>query len=397
MATQPTNLARPAPTAATEHVRVGMVGSGFMAKTHSLAYAGATMLAGDALPQVSRVRIADVVDALAQSAARSYGWGEATTDWQAITRADDVDLVDVVTPNFAHAEIAIDAARHGKHVLCEKPLATNLEDARAMYRAVRDAGVRSQVGFVFRKWPAMQLAKSLIDAGAIGRPLTLSAHYFHDYALDPAFAISWRLRHETSGGGSVADIGSHVFDLARLLLGEVDRVHCRSRTIVPERPDPDAGGALAAVDVDDASDVLVDFAGGAAGVIRTNWMAPGYKTDIAFEVQGSAGTVRFSWTRNGELELYDATDAEDQQGFRRIIVGPQHPGAATFWPVAGQGLGYGDAFTILIHDLLEGLGAGTAPTPSFLDGVRAAEIVAAAQSSARSGDWAVVDRMPVDG
>jgi predicted dehydrogenase len=301
-----------------------------------------------------------------------------------------------VTPNFAHAEIAIDAARHGKHVLCEKPLAHSLAAAQEMYRAVRDAAVLSQVGFVFRKWPAMQLAKRLIDEGHIGTPLQLRAHYFHDYALDPAFPVSWRLQHRTSGGGSVADLGSHLFDLGRYLLGDVDRVLCRSRTIVPRRPDPETG-ELVDVDVDDASDVLVEFAGGASGVIETNWMAAGYKTDLAFEVAGDRGSVQFSWERNGELRYYDAGDADHVQGFRTIIVGPQHAGADGFWPVPGQGLGYGDAFVILVRDLLAALGGGAPPTPTFLDGLRAAEIVAAAQASADSGAWTSVEQLAIDG
>ena len=372
-------------------VRIGMVGAGFMAKTHSLAYAAARMLSPGALPDIRRTRIADVSEDLAAAGARAYGWHESTSDWRTITRAEDIDLVDIVTPNFLHAEIAIDAVRHGKHVLCEKPLATSLDDARAMYKAAHEAGVRTQVGFVFRRWPAMQLAKALIDEGRIGKVLTFRGRYFHDYALERDFPISWRLRHDTSGGGSVADIGSHVFDLARYLVGEIDRVQCHSRTIVPLRPDPGTGEP-SEVDVDDASEVLVEFASGSSGVVETNWMAAGHKTDIAFEVLGDAGSLRFSWQHNGELEYYDHSDPEASRGFRTIVVGPQHPGAAPFWPVAGQGLGYGDAFTILIGELLQGLGQGDAPTPSFLDGMRAAEVVAAAQASAASGRWTRVER-----
>ena len=377
-------------------VRVGMVGGGFMARTHSLAYAASAMLEPAPTPIANRVRLADVSDELAGRAAAALGWSESTTDWTTITRATDIDLVDVVTPNFAHAEVAIDAAASGKHVICEKPLATTLDDARAMYRAGRTAGVASGIGFMFRTWPAMQLAHELIASGTIGTPYSIRAHYFHDYALDPAHPTSWRLRKATSGGGSVADIGSHVFDLCRLLLGEVDRVHCRSRTLIPERPDP-LTGTVETIEVDDASDVLLDFASGATGVVQTNWMAAGYKTDIAFEVLGSAGSVRFSWQRNGELGLYEASSPAASQGHRTIVIGPQHPGAARFWPVAGQGLGYGDGFTILISESLAGLGGATSVAPTFLDGMRAAEIVAAAQESADSGAWVPVDVMPIDG
>jgi levoglucosan dehydrogenase len=380
----------------TPPLRIGMVGGGFMARTHSLAYAAASMLDPTGIPRVARVRIADVTEDLAERAARALGWAESTADRTAITRAADVDLVDVVTPNFAHAEAAVDAAAHGKHVICEKPLATTLADARVMYRAVRDARVRSGVGFMFRTWPAVQLARELIADGTIGTPHSFRGHYFHDYALDPTHPASWRLRKATSGGGSVADIGSHVFDLCRLLLGEVDRVHCRSRTHMPQRPNPETG-TMETIEVDDASDVLLELVCGATGVVQTNWMAAGYKTDLAFEVLGSAGAVRFSWQRNGELDLYEAGASATAQGFRTIVIGPQHRGAGRFWPVAGQGLGYGDGFTILLAEVLAGVAGAESVAPTFLDGVRAAEIVAAAQESATSGAWVPVDRMPVDG
>ncbi|MGH2744104.1 MAG: Gfo/Idh/MocA family protein, partial [Thermoleophilaceae bacterium] len=163
-----------------EHVRIGLVGAGFMAKTHSLAYSNARMLGGNDLPSIEPVRVADVEEELARAAASRFGWGQSTTEWREVTRAPDVDLVDIVTPNNAHAEIAIDAAEHGKHVICEKPLANTVESAREMHHAVESAGVANQVGFVFRTWPAVALAKKLVDEGRIGRIFRFRGHYLHD-------------------------------------------------------------------------------------------------------------------------------------------------------------------------------------------------------------------------
>ncbi len=372
-------------------VRVGMVGAGFMAKTHSLAYSASAMLDGEGIPRAERVRIADVDRAIVERAAGALGWTEATTDWRAITRADDIDVVDIVTPNDAHAEIAIDAARHGKHVICEKPLAPSAEQAREMWEATSAAGVITLVGFVFRTWPAMALARQLIAAERIGKVLSFRGHYFHDYALDRDLVMGWRVQRVRAGAGSVGDLGSHVFDLARLLVGEVATVCARSRTVYPTRP---MGGGLPehVVDVDDATDALVEFENGASGVIQTNWMAAGSKTDIGFEVCGEAGAIRFTWRRNNELELYLHDDPDELQGFRTIYIGPQHAGAQRFWPVAGQGLGYGDAFTILLGCYLRALRAGEQIEPSFRDGLRAAEIVEAAIESSATGTWQEVSR-----
>ena len=222
-------------------MRVGLVGAGFMAKTHSLAYRAAQLLYGQDLPHVEQVRIADIDRDTAQRAAAAFGWREGTDDWREITRAEDIDLVDIVTPNNTHAEIAIDAAKHGKHVLCEKPLASTLDDARQMNEAAATAGVLTQVGFVFRAWPAMAFAKQLIETGRIGRVHQLRAHYFHDYALDPAFSMGWRTDRAIAGAGSLGDLGSHVIDLPADLVGESPP--SRQPPAQSTRSDPDPTGA----------------------------------------------------------------------------------------------------------------------------------------------------------
>jgi predicted dehydrogenase len=374
-------------------VRAGLVGGGLMAKTHSLAYASLPLVYGDQhLPQVVRRRLADVEQPLAEAAAERYGWDEAATDWREITRAPDIDLVDIATPNDTHAEIAVDAARHGKHVFCEKPLAHQVEDARTMHRAVSEAGVTNQVDFAYRKWPAIQHARQLVARGEIGRVRQLRARYLHDYAADRAVPIGWRFTRSRAGAGSLGDLGSHLIDLARFLVGDVHRVMARTFTFVHERPlhrDAAAGATarLGRVDVDDAAHVWLDFGGGASGTLETNWMATGHKTDLSFEVTGDQGALRFSWLAPNELRFYSELDATDVQGFRSIIIGPQHPGAEAFWPVPGQGLGWGDAFLISVRDLLAAIAAGVPAQPDFLDGLRAVEVVDAALTSAATGGW----------
>jgi predicted dehydrogenase len=362
-----------------ERLRVGMVGAGFMAKTHSLAYAAAAMLDHDRLPVIERRRLVDLDGVLAQAAAERFGWDEAATDWTAVTRASDIDLVDIAVPNDRHAEIAIDAAAHGKHVLCEKPLASSLADAKRMEAAVARAGVTGHVGFVFRKWPAVALARRLVDEGRIGTPMSFRAHYFHDYAIDPDVELGWRAVRARAGAGSVGDLGSHAVDLARYLVGEVARVCGRTH-------------AFRSAEVDDAADCLLEFENGAIGTLSTSWMQAGSKMDIGFELAGERGAIRFTWRRSGELQVYEHGERDDTRGFRTVFVGPAHRGAERFWPVAGQGLGYGDVFTILIADVLEAVAAGRQAEPSFHDGVRAAEFVDAALRSSERGGWVAASR-----
>jgi predicted dehydrogenase len=368
-------------------VRVGLIGGGLMAKTHSLAYASLPLLyGGDRLPRIVRRRVADVAQPLAEAAAATYGWDEATTDWREITRAPDIDVVDIATPNDTHAAIAVDAAHHGKHVFCEKPLSHQVDEAQQMYHAVREAGVTNQVDFVYQKWPAIQHAQQLVARGDIGQVRQLRTRYFHDYAADPALPISWRFRRSRAGAGSLGDLGSHLIDLARFLVGEPTCVMARTFTFVTERP-LSGGDRLERVDVDDAAQVWLDFATGASATLETNWMATGHKTDLSFEVTGDRGALEFSWLAPNELRFYSGEDPDDVQGFRSIIIGPKHPGAEAFWPVPGQGLGWGDAFVISMRDFLASVAAGTQARPDFLDGLRAVEVVEAALASSTTRAW----------
>lgn len=388
-------------------VRIGIVGSGFMAKAHTMAYNNVTGLYWPELPPVGKVRMAGLTAALAREGAERWGWADHTDDWRRVTQADDVDLVDVVTPNDAHAEIAIDAARHGKSVLCEKPLAHDLATAREMYEAIAAAGVVNQVAFVYRAWPAMQLARRLIRSGALGRIVHFDGWFHQDYALDASLPAVWRMQRARAGAGSVGDVGSHVVDLARCLVGEISRVFARSRTFIRERPaavetgeaafhavDATVEQRMARVDVDDATDVLCEFENGATGAIRTNWVAAGHKLDLGFEVGGDRGAVRFDWPRLNELDVYSADDPADGRGFKTVVTGPMHPGGEAFWPVPGAGLGYGDAIAISTRELLSAVSEQRPATPDFLEGLRCAEVIDAVLRSDEAGMWVEVERAP---
>jgi levoglucosan dehydrogenase len=376
-------------------VRVGLVGAGFIARLHTLAYRSVSAFYGDAVPRVELVRIADIAPGAAEAAATRLGWQDSTTDWREVTQAEDIDLVDIATPNDAHAEIAIDAARHAKAILCEKPLAATVGAAREMASVIEEARVTNQVGFVFRKWPAVELAKKLIEDGRLGDLLSFRGHYFHDYALDPEMPISWRMQRERAGAGALGDIGSHILDLAHYLVGNIDRVMARTTTLITERPTP--SGGRAEVDVDDAADLLLDFDGGATGSIHVNWASAGYKTEIGFDLAGTRGALRFRWQHSNELEFYSCEDPTDIQGFRPVIIGPEHPKADIFWPVPGLGIGYSDGFVLSVSEILSALKTGRHAQPDFAHGLRISEVIDAALHSAETGAWQFVSPSPVGG
>ncbi|MEM7024762.1 MAG: Gfo/Idh/MocA family oxidoreductase, partial [Pseudomonadota bacterium] len=359
-------------------IRVGMVGAGFMGRTYSLALRTASGMAWPEVPAPTLVRLVELDEGAASRLQSAWGWQDLETDWQSVTRADDIDLVLVLTPNDSHAEIAIDALRHGKHVLCEKPLSNTVQGARTMAAAALESGRVHQVGFVYRKWPAAAFARELVTSGELGEIVHYRGRFFHDYGLDPDLSFSWRLDKTTSGGGSGADIGSHTIDMARFLVGEITGVFARARTHFHRRPLRGRPDATMPVDVDEITDMLVEFESGITGTLQTSWLAGGHKMDLGFAVHGSKGSVEFSSEQPTELRLYKTSDPAPESGFRVIPIGPSHASADLFWPVPGMALSFGDGFVIAIRDLLHTIARQRPATPSFLDGLRAQEVVAAA-------------------
>jgi predicted dehydrogenase len=375
---------------------IGLVGGGAMAKAHSLGYAACPMLEGPAIPTVDLVRLADIDATRAASAARRFGWRSSSTRWEDVTRADDVGLVDVATPNESHLEIVLDAVRHGKHVLCEKPLGPDARSARSMYEAARDARIVHQVGFVYRNWPAIRLARRLIATGVLGRLHHFRASCFHDYALDASYPANWRSQRSTAGGGSIVDLGSHLVDLARFLVGEIASVCAHGRTLHRERPAIETGRPTA-VDVDDATDVLLKFSNGAAGVLQVSRVATGHKTHLSLELSGQSGAVRLDWSRSDELLYAPHVAATELDGFRSVVVGPGQQAAGGLWRFAGAGTGYSDAFVAQARNLLAAISADQPAAPDFLDGLRACEVIDAIMESSESGAWSVVQTHPAGG
>jgi predicted dehydrogenase len=367
---------------------IGMVGYAFMGRAHSQAWRSVGRFFE--LPWTPRLAAICGRDrAAVAAAAERLGWAAWETDWKRLVERDDVDLVDVCTPGSSHAEISIAALEAGKHVLCEKPLANSVAEARAMAAAAERAaagGVRAMVGFNFRRVPAVALARQLIAAGRLGPLRHVRGAYLGGHALDPELPLIWRLRADQAGSGALGDLGAHVIDLAQYLAGDrIAGVSALTETFVRERPLPGGGGGRGPVDVDDAAAFIGRFAGGALGSFEATRVAAGHTEGLSVEVNGALGSVVWELGAFNELRLFEAAGEEATQGFRTIqVTRADHPYAGAWWP-DGHSIGYEHTFTHEVRDLLQAIADGRDPEPTFADGLQVQEVLEAAQRSAASG------------
>jgi predicted dehydrogenase len=372
-------------------VNVALIGYAFMGRAHSNAYRQVGPFLNPRL--TPRLKVLCGRDAKAvKGAARTLGWEETATDWREVVERPDIDIVDVSTPGDSHAEIAIAAAKAGKVVLCEKPLANTVKEAKAMVAAVKKAGVLNMVCHNYRRAPAVQLAKQLIANGDLGKIYHYRGTYLQDWILDPKLPLLWRFQKEKAGSGALGDIACHSIDLARFLVGEITEVTGALETFIKRRPRLDDPGKMGTVTVDDAALSVVRFANGALGSIEGTRVAPGRKNYNRFEINGSKGTVVFDLERLNELEYYSTSDPGAVQGFRRIMVteGAHHAYVKGWWP-PGHIIGYEHTFTHTVYDLLEAM-AGKKKTvkPDFEDGLKNQQVLEAFEKAARSRRWVKV-------
>lgn len=382
-------------------VNVALIGYKFMGKSHSNAYRQVGHFFPDlgALPVMNTVCGRDRPGV--EQAARQMGWQQVATDWNEVVRRPDIDLVDIVTPGDSHADIAIAAAQAGKHVFCEKPLANTVAEAERMLEAVQKAGVRHMVAFNYRRVPAIAYARQLIDEGRIGRIYHFRARYLQDWIMDPNFPLVWRLDKNAAGSGPMGDLGAHIIDLARYLVGELDEVTGMAETFIKERPvleSSDAGlGASGGarkgqVTVEDAAAFVTRFTNGAMGTFEVSRFAGGNRNANAFEINGSKGSIRFNLERLNELEFLDLSQPSTEQGFRDLMITDgAHPYMSAWWP-AGHIIGWEHTFTHEVRDLMEAIAGKTAVHPDFVDGLRVQQVLDAVERAAASKRWERVAR-----
>lgn len=376
-------------------LNVAMIGYKFMGKAHSNAWRQA--------PRFFKLKANPVLKVIcgrhlpgATQAAMEYGWEEASDHWQSVITRRDIDIVDICTGNDTHAEIAIAAARAGKAVLCEKPLAMNVAECRRMVDAAQRAHVTHMVCHNYRRIPAIAQAKKMIEEGAIGAIYHYRARYLQDWIVDPNFPLVWRLQKKMSGSGTHGDIHAHIIDLARFLVGEFDEVQGLMHTFIKERPLLTPSGPSKTkngrVTVDDAAMCLARFRNGAIGNLEATRFALGRKNGIQIEINGSQGSLSFDFEDMNRLKFYNQRDPEDRRGFRDILVTESaHPYVKEWWP-PGHIIGYEHTFTHTVADFLNAVAAGKRVSPDFVDGLRNQQVLEAIERSAASGRKVKVPR-----
>ena len=378
---------------------MALLGAGMVGRAHAHALRALREVAEAPTPEVELAVVADPHRALAVEAQVRYGFARAASSWEEVADAGDVDAVYVALPNDQHRQAVEAFVTAGKHVFCEKPLALTARDSWAMLQAARRAGVVHGVGFSQRRAPAVAAVQRAVARGDVGEPRHFSGRYYTDYALSPDTPFTWRYERARAGAGALADVGSHVIDLARFLLGDLESVEgALLETYVRERPVPAgpvtghdhaaSAGRTARVENDDVASFTARFTSGVVADFRFSRIAGGYRNSPAFELVGSRGSVAVDLERPGEFHFFDASGDDDLGGFRRVVTGPRHPYFAqvVVLPVAGTGHGYRETFLAQALDFVRAVG-GEQPgfTPGFEDGYAVALVDEAVQLAADRG------------
>jgi predicted dehydrogenase len=403
-------------------LRVGMIGYGFMGKAHSNAWRQAPYF----FPLKAKLEMHTICGrhpAGVQAARAQLGWQYAATDWREVVESPLIDVVDINTPNDSHAEIAIAAARAGKHVLCEKPLALNVKQAEAMLAAAQKAKVVHMICHNFRRVPALAQAKTMIAEGALGEIRHYYARYAQDWLVDPEVPLWWKLQKPISGSGAQGDLNVHLIDLGRYLVGEFKEVCGMMNTFIKERPLLGGAGATedqapkparkkvqggktsaaqagqvpadkpvqprGKVTVDDAALFIGRFESGALANLEATWYAPGRKNHLAIEINGSKGSLCFDLEDMNRLKFCDTASLPDRQGFRDILV-LQPGGARPYvgqWGRADHLLGYEYASVRTVADFVNACVDRKPVHPTFEDGLKNQRVLAAVEESVKTRSW----------
>ena len=383
-----TSIAAAKSDKAAPEIGIGMLGYAFMGKAHTNAYKKIPYMVypPPAIPRL--VAIAGRNEAATKEAAQRYGYESYYTDWREMLKNDRIQLFDNGGPNDAHAEPSIAAAQAGLHVLCEKPLARDAKEAAGMLEAVTKAGVKHAVMFNYRFVPAIRQAKELIDSGALGQIYHYRAVYLQEWIM-PHYGtpMIWRLDKNQAGSGALGDLGAHIIDLGRFLVGEFKNVSALTRTFIPQRPTADGGQGQ--VTVDDAFIAAVEFENGAIGSVEASRFAAGRKNYNCLEINGEKGTLRFNLERMNELEVFWVGETpKETQGFHNVLVSESyHPFWSNWWP-QGHMIGWEHTFVHQITHVLDAIVNNKDVAPycaTFDDGYKNAVICDAILQSAQDG------------
>ena len=387
-------------------MNVALVGAGFMGKAHCVAYSNMPKLFWPA-PFVPVFKtVCDIVPEIAEDAKNRFGFEKCCTDWHDIINDPEIDIVSVCTPNNVHAEVSIAALKAGKHVICEKPIASTTQDAKAMADAAEEAakkGIISMCAYQYRRVPAIDEAKKIIESGKIGEVTNVRTQYLQCWSADPDSPLSWRFQKSIAGAGTLGDIATHAIDIAQYMAGDITDVVSMVKTYINERPVQEGGVDLLGtvklgpdakreiVDVDDEVSFLCKFNSGAIGSVEATRMAWGRNNYITLEVHGTRGSITWNYERLNELNVcYGMDDQDGERGFKTIYTGPANPHGDVTWNIPGMNIGYGELKAVEMYEFGKAIVEGYQPTTCFKTGYQLDRVCEAIMESSQKNSWVKV-------
>jgi predicted dehydrogenase len=379
---------------AKKKLNIGVVGTGFMGRTHSNAFAKVNQFFElDAQPILKAICARNPAGAKAFAA--NWGYEGFETDWRELVSREDIDLVDIASPNDTHAEIAIAAAKAGKMVMCEKPLGRNAAEAEQMVAAVEAANRPNMVWYNYRRVPAVTLAKQLVDEGRLGRIFHYRAKFLQDWTISPDLpqggTALWRLDASVAGSGVTGDLLAHCIDTAMWLNGPIDSVTAMTETFIKERSH-NLTGKKEKVTIDDASAFLARFANGSLATFEATRYARGHKALYTLEINGANASIMWDLHDLHRLQYFDHSDEGRVRGWRSLhITDGDHPYMKNWW-VPGLQIGYEHTFVHQAADFLESLASGKPASPTFREALGTDIVTDAVLQSAQSGQWEKIHR-----
>ena len=371
-----------------KEINVALIGSKFMGMAHSNAFRNAATWG--LLPVKIRLKAvcATNADGRLPSFANTYGWESYETDWRNLVERKDIDLISIAVTGYLHKDIAVAAARNGKHILCEKPLANTLNEAQQMYDEVLKAGVRHCCGFSYRFTPSLALARQFVRERCIGRIFHVYARYAQDWITSPDFPMVWRLDKKFSGTGPLGDLSAHSVDACRFITGlTFSEVVANTKTFIEDRPLAVDTKEKGKVTVEDTAQFFVNFSNGAVGNFESTRFATGRKNHNCIEINGEYGSLFWDFEEQNYLYYFDNRHQPAEAGFRKInVTHNSHPYGGGWWP-QGHGLGYADTFVIEVIEFIKAIVEDKEFSPDFADGLICQQILDAVERSAKERQW----------
>ena len=370
-----------------KEIRIGLVGAGWMGKAHSSAFLDAQMLFGPDYGTAVFEIVADSNEDSAKEACHKIGFKRMTTDWQDVVSDPDVDLVDIATPNSFHYIVAREALNNGKHVYCEKPLSISAEQSKELAELAASKGVVNYVGYNNTMNPANAYVRDLVQSGRLGKIMRFVGTYDQDQLLDENLPITWRHINKLAGCGALGDLGCHLLSVSQFIMGDMTEVNAMSATIFPKRPKSAGSSELVEVENEDIMTFMARYANGATGTISASRVATGRKNYLAYEIQGTQGSVYYNLERMGEVNVFFQGDDETDKGFRTVLLNPGHKGYSAFQPAGGIAIAYNDMKILEVHELFAAITKNEPYACDFEFGYKIDRTVEAVLESSNKNNW----------